>query len=131
MSILGVGVDVVHVPRVVSLIRRRGTQKFVSRILSLQEVSEWHCLPPDTTAFARARFLAVRWSVKEATYKALYPTLRPSWKELTYHSDGNTPKPLLCYQPHDPQDACKLGRTHVSVSHDGEYVFTSVVVESP
>ncbi|KIL70119.1 hypothetical protein M378DRAFT_116994 [Amanita muscaria Koide BX008] len=129
MTILGIGVDVVHVPRVTALIRRRGLQKFVSRILSPQELSDWNSLPACTTELARSRFLAVRWSVKEAAYKAMYPMLRPSWKELTYNNDGR--KPSLLIQPHVPQDTLKLGSSHVSVSHDGDYVFASVVLEAP
>ena len=61
MSILGIGVDVVHIPRIIALTRRRGVQRFVSRVFSCQEVSDWNSLPPHTTELARARFLAVRY----------------------------------------------------------------------
>lgn len=60
MSILGMGVDVVYVPRILALIHRRGSHKFASRILSPQELSDWNALPPSMVPFARARFLAVR-----------------------------------------------------------------------
>lgn len=62
--------------------------------------------------------------MKEAAYKAMFPALRPTWKELTYHNAGKNTKPQLLYQSRDV-------KIHVSVSHDGDYVFTSVMVEAP
>ncbi|KAJ7507734.1 4'-phosphopantetheinyl transferase superfamily [Mycena galericulata] len=119
MSILGIGVDVVHIPRVASLLRRY-PQRVASRILSPQEALQSHL-------FADPTFIAVRWAVKEAAYKALYPYHRPRWKELTYQGLSNGRKPSLVYHPLNgttsPTDI------HVSVSHDGEYVFASVLVQ--
>lgn len=68
-----------------------------------------------------------RWAVKEAAYKALYPAAKPTWKELTYRSLGSKPgpKPSLIYMP----SSTKIGRIHVSVSHDGDYVLAQVLVE--
>lgn len=75
-----------------------------------------------------------RFSVKEAAYKAVYPVVKPTWKEFTYQNfgrDGRASKPQLSYQPF--ADASKrLGwKFHVSVSHDGEYVISNVLVEEP
>jgi holo-[acyl-carrier protein] synthase len=72
------------------------------------------------------------WGVKEAAYKALYPAVSPTWKELTYRGlDGEegSRKPTLTYHPLLPYESKKVGRMHVSVSHDGDYVLTSVLVE--
>ena len=70
------------------------------------------------------------WSIKEAAYKAVFP-LHPTWKSVTYHSlSANGPqKPWLEHHP----DALGhvLGKIHASVSHDGDYVFTTVLVETP
>lgn len=71
----------------------------------------------------------LRWSVKEAAYKALYPAARPTWKELTYCGLAGGNKPVLQYHPSTASAVEKVGRIHVSVSHDGEYVFSSVHVE--
>lgn len=60
----------------------------------------------------------------------MFPVVRPTWKDLTFHSlstDG-TRKPMLEYHP---QGEKMLGRIHASVSHDGDYVFTTVLVETP
>ncbi|KAJ7498985.1 4'-phosphopantetheinyl transferase superfamily [Mycena latifolia] len=120
MCILGIGVDVVHVPRIAALLSRY-PQRLASRILSPQEAAQSHLLADPT-------FIAVRWAVKEAAYKALYPHHRPTWKELTYHGLQNGRKPVLLYTPNDRGG--NLGDIHVSVSHDGEYVFASVVVQA-
>ncbi|KAK7061665.1 4'-phosphopantetheinyl transferase [Favolaschia claudopus] len=124
MSILGIGVDVVHVPRIVALLRRY-PQKLPSRILSPYEASESHLL-------VDPQFIAVRWAVKEAAYKALYPYHKPTWKQLSYHGFQNGRKPALVYTPQAPSDenTKNWGPIHVSVSHDGDYVFASVLVEA-
>lgn len=129
MSILGIGVDVVHLPRIASLISRRGPERFAHRILSHTELDAWKSRSSDSV-----RFLAVRFSVKEAAYKALYPEVRPTWKELSYYSFGdNSPgsKPFLIYEPTISGVSNPVGNILVSVSHDGEYVFSTVVVQCP
>ncbi|KAJ7700022.1 4'-phosphopantetheinyl transferase [Mycena rosella] len=121
MCILGIGVDVVHVPRIAALLRRY-PQRLASRILTPQESAQSHSLIDPT-------FIAVRWAVKEAAYKALYPHHRPTWKDLTYKGLENGSKPTLLYHP--PSDVpVNLGDIHISVSHDGEYVFASVLVQA-
>lgn len=148
MTILGIGVDLVHLPRIADLLLRRDPNRFVRRILTQTEISQWKVLAND--AAKQIQFLAVRyvisvtyrltettitlfsicsWCVKEAAYKALYPVVKASWKELTYRgiSEGN--KPTLEYHPIERKNAGKVGRVHVSVSHDGEYVYSSVLIE--
>lgn len=66
--------------------------------------------------------------MKEAAYKALYPTTRPTWKELSYVGLNEGIKPSLRYTPVGERSS--IGVIHVSVSHDGEYVFSQVLVES-
>jgi 4'-phosphopantetheinyl transferase superfamily len=58
MGILGIGVDVVFVPRITSLISRRGAPRLASRILSVPELSDWNASPPAN----QNRFLAVRYA---------------------------------------------------------------------
>lgn len=73
--------------------------------------------------------ISVRWCVKEAAYKALYPTVRPTWKELAYRGLSDGRKPTLTYLPVDTESLKRVGQTHVSVSHDGDYVYSSVLIE--
>ena len=68
-----------------------------------------------------------RWSVKEASYKAMYPVVKASWKEFTYENFSK--KPSLRYDPILDANRHKIGQIHVSVSHDGDYVYSSVLVE--
>ena len=55
MSILGIGVDVVHLPRIASLVARRGPEQFARKILSHSELNDWNAGHPE-----HVRFLAVR-----------------------------------------------------------------------
>ncbi|KAF8165406.1 4'-phosphopantetheinyl transferase [Crassisporium funariophilum] len=111
MTILGIGVDIVHVPRIASLFTRRCPDRFALRILSKQEYVQWESLR-NSDLSERVRFIAVRWSVKEASYKAMYPVVKPTWREFTYQSvtaEGRKP----------------------TLTHDGEYVYSSVLIEAP
>ncbi|KAG5716540.1 Holo-[acyl-carrier-protein] synthase [Termitomyces sp. T112] len=132
MAILGIGVDILHVPRIAALFQRRGS-RLPARILSHSEIFQFESLPSSDLA-RRIRFLAVRWAVKEAAYKAMYPNVQPNWKELSYRGLGEgpvRPKPVLEYHPLVLPNKFKIGPIHVSVSHDGEFVFASVTIESP
>ncbi|KAF8913840.1 4'-phosphopantetheinyl transferase [Gymnopilus junonius] len=131
MAILGIGVDLVHIPRIAAILARGKSERFACRILSKDEYLQWQSsgFPSQTQ---RAQFLAVRWSVKEAAFKAMYPVVRPSWKEVTYYGISNGgQKPYITYQPGVPVNAERIGKMHVSVSHDGDYVYSSVIVEEP
>lgn len=59
----------------------------------------------------------------------MYPTVKPRWKELSYGGTSEGDKPILEYHPVEKENANKVGRIHVSVSHDGEYVYSSVLIE--
>ena len=140
MGIIGVGIDIVHIPRIVSLVVRRTPAKLAARMLSPSELSEWETLylPTTTTSTVTAkgsstittenlkwvRFLAVRWAVKEAAYKALFPNYKPTWKELSVSKEpGDGGKPRLRFEKFENV------RLHVSVSHDGEYTVANVLAE--
>ena len=150
MAILGMGVDILHVPRIAALAQRKSAPRLASRILSRPELSVWNNMAVEDTG-ARLRFLAVRyvalgqrgirgiahmllhsWSVKEAAYKALYPHARPTWKELTFLDDPSDvygKKPTLRYLPKDAAAKPSVC-LHASVSHDGDYVFATVLAEA-
>uniref|UniRef100_V5EL33 4'-phosphopantetheinyl transferase domain-containing protein n=2 Tax=Kalmanozyma brasiliensis (strain GHG001) TaxID=1365824 RepID=V5EL33_KALBG len=106
-SILGVGVDILHVPRLRQLASRRtnptdrtdqegktvqaahraGLDKLAKRILCESEWQEYQGMAGQDTDTAHKlqrleQFIANRWSAKEAAYKALYPKYVVSWKDL-------------------------------------------------
>jgi holo-[acyl-carrier protein] synthase len=71
------------------------------------------------------------WAVKEAAYKALYPAVKPTWKELCYRSLNEArEKPSLVYQSRISQPDSDIIKLHASVSHDGDYTTAFVVTES-
>lgn len=131
MTILGVGVDICHLPRIARLAAREG---FARRILSPAEARLFTALSHANSE--RERFLAVRWAVKESAYKALYPHVRLQWKLVSFiyppvpasTTIKDRGKPVLMLDPSlDLSDTLKL---HASVSHDGEYVFATVIAET-
>lgn len=149
MTIHGIGVDLLHVPRMAALINRRGAKRIASRVLSPSERSAFGRIWSENldeqgttaTQFLGVRYVLVvssfkklnghRWAVKEAAYKALYP-LRPTWKELSYTAfDRQTgSKPTLFFHPGGGDVSSQRPRLHVSVSHDGEYILAHVVAEN-
>ncbi|KAG7097029.1 hypothetical protein E1B28_004422 [Marasmius oreades] len=135
MGILGLGCDFVMVSRILQLMKRRGSDRLASRILSRKEMSDWQLQLSRSQAFdsiENARFLSVRWAVKEASYKALYPDFKPTWKELTYRSKTkNGSRPCLIYTPRtEPITPARSLKLHCSVTHDGDFSFATVLVEN-
>ncbi|KAF3926174.1 hypothetical protein ABW21_db0204737 [Orbilia brochopaga] len=139
----GIGVDILHVPRIVSLLSRRPAQssRFARRILTPLELAEFEQLPPAPTTSTtevsvaplsnpQTRYLASRWAAKEASYKAsatLISTTREQWMswknfEITRGARG---EPQLTIRD---GDGMKLGRGLISISHDGEYVVAMAMV---
>ncbi|KAI9429500.1 4'-phosphopantetheinyl transferase [Lactarius indigo] len=128
MTILGIGVDVLNLLR---LTRHLCDNRLARRILSPTELRDYLALPKEDRG-RRIRFLGVsRWAVKEAVYKAVYPVVKPTWHDFTLQRPAGSPKPDLLYHPEDGQLSLRLGRMHVSVSHDGDYTFATVIVELP
>ncbi|KAF8271767.1 4'-phosphopantetheinyl transferase superfamily [Lactarius quietus] len=127
MTILGIGVDILHLPR---LTRHLCDNRLARRILSPAELREYLALPKEYRE-RRIRFLGVRWAVKEAVYKAVYPIVEPTWHDFTLRRPAGSPKPNLVYHPKDSQLSLRLGPLHTSVSHDGDYTFATVIVEEP
>ncbi|CBQ70915.1 related to phospholipase A2, cytosolic [Sporisorium reilianum SRZ2] len=103
-SILGIGVDILHTPRLRQLIQRRkhrstpapadqthvraALDKLAKRILCESELQEYTALAEhsdSTPPQQLEQYLANRWSAKEAAYKALYPNYVVSWKDLCVH----------------------------------------------
>ena len=128
MRIICVGTDIVHTPRIASLVARSTPIRLASRILSPSERRGWVSLSPPASyvpAFITERdlvaimpekwftFLAVRWAINEAAYKALFPLYKLTRKDLTVSKMPGV----------ENRARVKL---HASVSHDGDYT-----VENP
>ncbi|KAI9280598.1 4'-phosphopantetheinyl transferase superfamily [Umbelopsis sp. AD052] len=129
--LLGIGVDIVHLPRIAKILTRRqnNCHLLCRRILSSKEQAEFQARFPKAAVNQKeadpdvVRFLASRWSIKEAMYKAMYPERKLTWKEVTIDRiAGDKPRAILAGQ--DPSI-----HTHISVSHDGEYAIAYAVIE--
>lgn len=117
MYTLGVGVDILHLPRLSALLaRRKSPSHFAKRILSPSELTPWLHTPS-------TQYLAVRWAVKEAAYKAAYPYYSLTWKQLEFLKNKDSPKPFL-HSPSHPNL-----RFHASISHDADYVVAIVLAQ--
>ena len=57
--LLGIGVDVVHLPRIAAIFKKYNEHRFASRILSEKELEQWNCLR-GTSEQRQIQFLAVR-----------------------------------------------------------------------
>ncbi|KAJ3413089.1 hypothetical protein HDV05_008543 [Chytridiales sp. JEL 0842] len=154
-KILGVGIDIVHLPRIHNVLTRRSPLRFASAIMTKQEITEFqnafkdaqqsaHQDPvsildkpfaqPQTNAYGTlpalerrlSCYLGARWAAKEAAYKAFFPHYKLEWGLLSIlKKDG---KPIAEV---DEAVTRQIGdtATHVSLSHDGEYAVAQVVVE--
>ncbi|KAI9316613.1 4'-phosphopantetheinyl transferase [Dichotomocladium elegans] len=126
--ILGIGVDIVYLPRIAGLVARRGRGPLARRILSPVEHKEFiHRFPKDDQQMTeQVIYLGSRWCVKEAAYKALYPVCRLEWKQVTVAKEQD--KPVLKLS--NGADGI-VGRSHVSLSHDTDYAVAQVIFEAP
>ncbi|GAA5926068.1 holo-ACP synthase [Sporobolomyces koalae] len=133
--IVGIGVDLLHIARLRALVQRRSTQQLARRILAPEELAEWHDRGLDDSQEAAEKYLALRWTAKEAAYKALYPRIQATWKDLVVTKVDR--KPCLDFsntlversnlQAQRDRDRLKL---HLSVSHDGGFMTAYVVAEA-
>ncbi|CAG8673302.1 5818_t:CDS:2, partial [Acaulospora morrowiae] len=131
--------------------------RFVKRIFDSEEINEFYCLFPEFEKCAKndweridgvdtkhmkemfvdamnernqsvVKYLAVRWSLKEAAYKALYPHHKATWKDLSVKKVEG--KPCLILSKRFQQEiSFDIVKTHSSISHDGEYVIGQVLIE--
>ncbi|GAA5820082.1 hypothetical protein JCM11251_005474 [Rhodosporidiobolus azoricus] len=134
--ILGVGVDLLHLPRLRSLLNRRDPLRLAGRICSAAELEQWQDMHSSGQGAESERFLASRWAAKEAAYKALYPTFRPTWKNLEIRKVDK--KPFLSFSPaFKPQSAehaptsteLEDVKMHLSMTHDADLLIAYVVAE--
>ncbi|KAJ9068140.1 hypothetical protein DSO57_1031673 [Entomophthora muscae] len=158
--IVGVGTDILKISRISNIVGFTVNQSnsallwnpssinkltnFSSRILSQNElvrfnieqmplIKNHNCeTPPNYSSIIN--FLAKRWAVKEALYKALFPKYKLTWKEVELLSLNG--KPEIAYHKitplrkttHECLDFSQL-RTHVSISHDSGLIIAFAVVE--
>jgi holo-[acyl-carrier protein] synthase len=125
MNVIGVGIDLVAVPRVARLIERHGTRA-LERVLTPGERE--YCLGK----VHPAQSVAARIAAKEAAFKALaldQEALRIGWTELEVVRDRDG-RPQLVLHGRAEQAARRLGvcRSAVSLTHEREHAAAMVVL---
>lgn len=127
MSTIGVGIDLVEVPRVRRMLAEKGTHVF-ERLLTPGEAR--YCL----SKLDPSESVAVRLATKEAVYKALQstPTARGvGWREIEVVRDENG-RPEVVLTGLAQQVALQLGvrQVMVSLSHTHEAAIAIALLES-
>jgi holo-[acyl-carrier protein] synthase len=123
--IFGIGTDIVEVSRIELLLARYG-EAFAQRILT---VEEWLDFEQSTI---KARFLAKRFSAKEAFAKALGCGLRaPATFQNISVTHDDLGKPVLDFKPvlQALLDQRGIRHQHLSISDEKELAVAFVVLE--
>ncbi len=124
--IVGLGLDVVHTPRVRDLIARYGDH-FLDKLFQPAEVA--YCRRGRMNHLSFAAHIAA----KEAASKALGTGWRQGvhWKLVEVaHEPSGQPTVVLHGRARARADELGVARIHVSLTHDGEYALAQVVFES-
>ena len=124
MTIKGVGVDLVMIPRMRRVVER-WQDRFLRRVFTDAEL-----------AYCRKRrdpvpHLAARFAAKEAALKALGIGLRlgVSWRELEVRREpGEPPVLVLSGRSHQIGQALGGHRFLLSLTHDGDYAFAQCLL---
>lgn len=124
MSVIGIGTDIVHIPRIEHILEKSEIA-FCRRVLHENEWLEYQqCSQP-------LAFVAKRFAVKEATAKALGVGIGKSASLTdieTIHNELG--KPELCLHGDAKQTAESLGvvQTHLSIADEKEYAIAYVIL---
>ena len=125
MSVLGIGTDIVKVPRIKRLLEKRGAS-FAKRILHPNEYIIFK------THHASANYLAKRFAAKEALSKALGTGIAKGINfsdiEVINNNDG---KPYLLLHGAALEIANQLGvkKSFISLSDEKKYAIAYVIIE--
>jgi holo-[acyl-carrier protein] synthase len=118
MTVWGIGVDVVDVPRFAASLERTPTLE--ARLFT----------PDERSAGLPMESLAARFAAKEALVKALRSPGGLSWQDVQVDIDpAGAPHLSTSGSAADRVDELGLSALHVSLSHDGDVATAFVVAE--
>jgi holo-[acyl-carrier protein] synthase len=127
VSVAGIGVDLVHLPRLRQVVER-WQDRFLRRVFTDAEI-----------AYCRARrdpipHLAARFAAKEAALKALGTGLRLGirWRELEVRREPGRP-PVLVLSGRSREVSRARGggdRLLLALTHDGDYAMAQAILVS-
>jgi len=124
--IVGIGVDLVEVPRMERLLRGRSAERFISRVFSPEEIATARKAPRPAEAYA-ARFAA-----KEATVKALGTGFSRGIGPRHVHVlGGERSRPRIELAGAAMKEALllRVNAIHVSLTHTAQSAFATVILE--
>ncbi len=121
---IGIGTDLVHIPRMTALLYKHG-DRVAEKILTELELQDFR------TAVSPAAFLAKRFAAKEATVKAFGSGFRNglSLRHIGVKND-DLGRPLLCFyeQAEIVVNEKKINQALLSLSDDGDYALAFVTL---
>jgi len=124
--IIGLGIDIVEVPRIAGTIKRHG-RRFLDKVFLPSELAYYEKKLPGA-----AEDLAGRFAVKEAMMKALGTGWRRGVQfkqiEVFNHSSGK-PGVHLSGRTAEVAEALGAQNIHVSISHERSHAVAVVVLE--
>lgn len=129
MAIYGIGTDIVRIARIEESVQRMG-EKFVEKILGSSELVIYQQRRARSEAKA-TRFLATRFSAKEAFSKALGTGFRApvSWHGVQVINDANG-KPVFQFDVDTADWMQQRGLlAHISLSDEEDYAVSFVTIE--
>jgi holo-[acyl-carrier protein] synthase len=102
---LGVGIDLVFVPRISRLANKFGT-RFAKKFLHPEELK--FVVQQEQETIKLSHYLASRWSAKEATYKALGGHNIPFTQILVHKTESGQPMLIFECSRWSPRSAIPL-----------------------
>lgn len=125
MELIGIGVDLVHIPRIQALIDKYN-QRFCKKVFSLEEVE--YAFKKKNPAF----HLASSFASKEAFFKAIGGYSPFILKEIVLKRDPQTGAPFLELSGKAKEVFKKRGgeKIYLALSHEKEYTISMVVILS-
>jgi holo-[acyl-carrier protein] synthase len=124
--IVGMGIDIAEVPRIVESIERFG-ERFLNRVFTAEEIR--YC----NSKANRAERYAARFAAKEAAMKALGTGWNHGvrWRDIEVHREPGR-RPTIRFHGRAAEFAAKLGAKNIalSISHTPEHAIADVILES-
>ena len=120
--ILGLGTDIVEIPRIAAVLERHGDQ-FMERVFTADETKQ---------ADGRIAYFAGRWAAKEAAAKALGCGIgeKCALTDIEVIDDANGAPRLSCTAPALDDYKVRKLHWHVSISHEKNFAVATVILES-
>ena len=124
----GIGVDSVEIQRIVDMMNKEKKPAFLRRAFTPAELEQ---APPEERIRIRSEYLAARFAVKEAVFKAVAHLLPEKTFDFriveTLYGENNCPYVHITEDLAPILAAAGVNRLHVSITTEGDYATAFVV----